>query len=134
MLNFTASEYWMPLSWARRLLLPCLHPEMADAHIQHRPLSKSTRTVSYAARFLLPLATASRNRFADFNLVGNQLLHGFRQKHFTKPRIALGAGLYGLLEIPGQGHRFSPDSLRGLRCPLGADMSGVECKPEATGL
>src|SRR5712664_211368 len=43
----------------------------------------------------------TENRFTDFNLASNELLHGFGQKRFTERYIALGAGLYRLLEVSG---------------------------------
>src|SRR5258708_540280 len=55
----------------------------------------------------------TENRFTDFNLASNELLHGFGQKRFAKRYIALGADLYRLLEVSGQCHRFS-HSLYGL--------------------
>jgi hypothetical protein len=43
----------------------------------------------------------AENRLADFDLAGNELLHGFRQKRFTELDVALGASLNGLLEVSG---------------------------------
>ena len=55
----------------------------------------------------------SENRFTDFNLASNESLHGVGQKRLRG--IALGAGIYGLLKVSGQCHRFCQPELP-VRC------------------
>src|SRR6266481_8013616 len=63
----------------------------------HQALGRRARRLRQLLKSHGRIDIVTENRFTDFNLASNELLHGFGQKRFTERYVALGAGLYRLL-------------------------------------